>query len=86
MDCEKKSGLFEIAEKSEDLRLICSLTNIRNCCDIRSLPVQEMLEMAISEGYETESSSAHAFLKLSRELWLPSTERSRAQGSEGDKI
>ena len=83
---EKEGCLAEISEKSDDLRIVCSLNDFHNCCDIRTIPVQKMLEIAISEGYETESSSAQAFLALSRELWLRSTERSRAQGSEGDKV
>ncbi len=47
--------------------------------------VANRLAAAERRGYRTETNAAARFLELGHRLWLPSSARSRAQGSEGDQ-
>lgn len=49
------------------------------------IEVAERLAAAQRHGHPTEPAAAQRFLELGHRLWLPTSARSRAQGSEGDQ-
>ncbi len=65
-----------------DLTVRCGPTFTRSG---EPVDVAGQLTAADRCGYPTEAAMATRFLELGHQLWLPSSARSRAQGSEGDQ-
>ncbi|MFT7474234.1 MAG: hypothetical protein ACI81L_001159 [Verrucomicrobiales bacterium] len=76
-------GLTRIDASSDDLVITCALDPL--LAGGEPIDVSRVRATAQREGYPTESGAGQTFLDLAHQLWLPTSERSRAQGSEGDK-
>ncbi len=76
--------LRSVPNTSPELTVTCGETT-HHAAGGRVVDVADRLASAQSEGYPTDPEAATAFLALGHKLWLPSSERSRAQGSGGDK-
>ena len=82
------SGLTEIAQTNTTLNIHCSRQAESIDDEMASgerIEVDTLLSLAERDGYRTDVSAGEAFLDLGHRLWLPTSERSRAQGSGGDK-
>jgi hypothetical protein len=80
---DPSAGLMSIEALSDDLVVRC--TRESSTVDGDPIDVAHHRATAQREGYPTDSVAGQAFLDLGHQLWLPTSERSRAQGSEGDK-
>jgi hypothetical protein len=77
------AGLTSIDVRSENLVVTCARNPL--AAGGEPIDVVHLRATAQREGYPTENGAGQTFLDLAHRLWLPSSERSRAQGSEGDK-